>query len=64
MTIPVKQPDIWRNKKTDDPYLRVSDAMDASNNNNWNEMVIYRNIQGEWFVRDKKEFLEKFVKQE
>ena len=50
----------YRNKKTGNVYEVIGNAINATNTNDGQIMVMYKNDSGEIFVREKKEFYEKF----
>jgi hypothetical protein len=47
--------------KTGNVYEVIAEAIDATNSRDGQIVIIYRNAKGEYFVRDKKEFLQKFT---
>lgn len=50
----------YRHNKTGKTYSFFAKAIDATNVRSGNEIVIYRNEEGKFFVRDKEEFYQKF----
>lgn len=52
--------ELWVHKKTGTLYMKMYDAIDATNSRDGIEVVVYANEQGMVFVREKKEFEEKF----
>lgn len=51
---------IYIHKKTGNKYFVTGEAINATNANDGQVMIIYTNADGKTFVREKKEFLEKF----
>jgi hypothetical protein len=53
---------IWINKKNNKEYCVIDQAIDCTNDRDGLEVVIYttKTAPGKFFVREKKEFLEKF----
>lgn len=54
--------DTYKHNKTSNLYFKLFDAIDATNSRDGNDVVVYANTQGQVFVRDKEEFLQKFTK--
>lgn len=52
----------YKHNKTSNLYFKLFDAIDATNSRDGNDVVVYSNTQGQVFVRDKEEFLQKFTK--
>lgn len=52
----------YRHNKTGNMYTMISEAIDATNSRDGQVVVIYQNKKGEFFVREKSEFLQKFTK--
>lgn len=53
--------EIWIHKKTGNYYeLLYDNAVDATNERGGIIVVVYRNQEGQIFVREKNEFFEKF----
>lgn len=51
----------YKHKKTGNLYWKVGECINATNANDGQQMVIYRNADGMNFVREVNEFYEKFV---
>lgn len=51
----------YKHNKTGNIYFKLFDAIDATNNRDGNDVVVYTNTQGQVFVRDTIEFNEKFT---
>lgn len=52
----------YKHNKTGNLYFKLFDAIDATNSRDGNDVAVYSNTQGQVFVRDKEEFLQKFTK--
>jgi len=48
--------------KTGNVYTMVAEAIDATNSRDGLIVIIYQNKKGEFFVREKSEFLQKFTR--
>jgi len=55
-----KIPKAYNHKKTGDRYFVTGEAINATNAQDGQVMIIYANSDDETFVREKTEFLEKF----
>lgn len=54
---------IWKNKKNNTLYELIDDFIANCTNGNENQtMMLYRDKHGNRYVRDKKEFLDKFIR--
>lgn len=51
----------YKHKKTGNLYWKVGECINATNANDGQHMVLYRNADGMMFVREVNEFYEKFV---
>lgn len=51
----------YKHKKTGNLYWKVGECINATNANDGQQMVLYRNADGMKFVREVNEFYEKFV---
>jgi hypothetical protein len=49
--------------KTGNRYFVLAEVTNSTNGNNGQAMVLYRNEAGQFFVREKEEFEQKFVKE-
>lgn len=52
--------ELWVHKKTGTLYMKMYDAIDVTNSRDGIKVVVYANEQDMVFVREKKEFEEKF----
>jgi len=51
-------------KKTGNRYMVIGECLNCTNANDGQEMVIYTNSDYKVFVRERAEFLEKFIREE
>lgn len=53
---------LYTNKKTGEFYIKAKEVINATNENDGQVMILYSSMKtGQTFVREKKEFFEKFV---
>ena len=54
-------PEVWKNKKNGKLYrILYYSVINATNAQDGQKMVVYENMEGQIFVREQKEFYEKF----
>lgn len=63
-SIPTDSTMIYINNKTGKRYKTIEKAINCTNSNDGQEMIVYQSEHGGgWFVRESKEFKEKFTKE-
>jgi len=62
MSIPNNKRKYYKNIKTSHVYLFLGEVINATNKNDGQKMILYDDRKGTYYVRETKEFYEKFEK--